>query len=150
VIPPFDGLSGNLPPGQHEAGWEEFEAHYGWNEHRNQLLAGLRPALQALAECGCSRIWIDGSFVTDKELPGDFDACWDPTGVDLQRLQDRHPVLLNFSQGRARQKAIYRGELFLANFPADFTGRLFLDFFQTDKRTGERKGIIMSDPRDVT
>jgi hypothetical protein len=149
VIPPFDPVSGNLPPGEHEASWDEFKTRYGWNEHRRRLLAGLEEALRALAECGCSRVWIDGSFATDKELPGDFDACWDHIGVDLPQLRRGHPALLDFTNRRAQQKACYGGELFLAGTPADVTGRLFLDFFQVDKYTGGRKGIVLMDPRAV-
>ena len=33
-IPPFDQESGLLPPGEHEAGWEEIQARLGWNARR--------------------------------------------------------------------------------------------------------------------
>jgi hypothetical protein len=150
MIPSLDPVSGNLPPGDHDATWDELETRYGWNEHRRQLLSGMRDAVRALAECGCTRAWIDGSFVTDKDLPGDLDACWEHSGVDLRRLQSRHPFLLDFSLGRARQKVFYRGELFLAHVPADIAGTVFLEFFQTDKRTGESKGIVVIGPRSAT
>jgi hypothetical protein len=52
---------------------------------------------------------VNGSFVTAKEEPADFDACWDSQGVDLDALD---PVLLDLSAGRASQKARFGGELF--------------------------------------
>ena len=81
---------------------------------------------------------------TGKEIPGDFDACWDVSGVDLALLD---PVLLNFDNQRAVQKAKYRGEFFPADLEAEAMPpyRVFLDFFQTDKATGDPKGIIAID-----
>jgi hypothetical protein len=46
-LPPFDA-TGNLPPGIHEAAWDEFVARYGATPHRLTLLAGLKAALDAL------------------------------------------------------------------------------------------------------
>jgi hypothetical protein len=40
---------------------------------RRTLLAGLREALGALREAGCRTVYLDGSFVTAKEAPEDFD-----------------------------------------------------------------------------
>jgi hypothetical protein len=44
-----------------------------------------------------------------------------------------------------QQKAKYKGEIFPANYPANETGRLYIDFFQFDTRTDTRKGIIAID-----
>ena len=86
--------------------------------------------------------YIDGSFVTAKDAPQDFDGCWEAAGVDPERLD---PVLLNFTRGRAAQKAKYGGELFIANSPASPAGTTFIDFFQNDKASGAQKGIIAID-----
>ncbi|MDQ3694456.1 MAG: hypothetical protein M3464_12640 [Chloroflexota bacterium] len=88
-------------------------------------------------------MYIDGSFVTAKEIPADFDACWESTGVD-PRLLD--PTLRTFDAGRATQKAKYLGELFRAGSPALSSGLPFLDFFQED-RSGQPKGIVVLDLR---
>jgi hypothetical protein len=40
-------------------------------------------------------------------------------------------------------KAKYRGDLFPAEVPEGASGKAFLDFFQTDKRTGAPKGIVL-------
>lgn len=110
-------------------------------------MAGLKEALQALAAAGCRTLYIDGSFVTAKELPGDFDGCWDSEGVDGDLLE---PVLLDFSNRRAAQKAKYGGELFPSVALADPAGNTFLDFFQIDKATGDAKGIIAIDLQKVS
>ncbi|HEV3079165.1 MAG TPA: hypothetical protein VGY66_05275 [Gemmataceae bacterium] len=94
---------------------------------------------------GCRRAYIDGSFVTRKQRPGDYDGCWETTGVDLRKLD---PVLLTFDQGRAAQKAKYGGEFFPARFTEGGSGTTFLEFFQTDKETGAPKGIVILQLRE--
>jgi hypothetical protein len=141
VIPPFD-KRGNLPPGIHEADWDELETRFNGTARRVELLAGLREALVALRDAGCRTAYIDGSFVTAREEPDDFDGCWDAMGVDASLLD---PVLLDFAHPRTAQKERFGGELFPAAAPADpKSGALFLDFFQRD-RDGERKGIVRID-----
>ncbi len=105
-------------------------------------MIGLRAALENLKGAGCRTVHINGSFVTSKDFPNDYDACWEEPGVDPAALD---PVLLTFDPGRATQKAKYMGELFPASIIADTGGLSFLDFFQTDKDTGRPKGIIAID-----
>jgi len=140
TIPPFVE-SGNLPEGVHESSWEEIVDRYG-SERRRELLDGLRAALDSLRDAGCPRAYIDGSFVTAKDEPGDFDACWEAAGVDPNLLD---PVLLTFANKREEQKARFGGELFPAGSAADPHGTRFLDYFQQDTVTGERKGIVALD-----
>jgi len=138
MIPDFN-RDGTLPAGIHSSGWEEVESRFGFSERRLQLLGGLKSALRALRRAGCRRVYIDGSFVTVKREPGDYDACWDIEGVDMESLDS---VFLDFSNARRAQKRKYLGEFFPAQMPEGASGRLFLDFFQTDKETGKRKGIV--------
>jgi len=63
-------------------------------------------------------------------------------GVDPDLLD---PVLLTFANKREEQKARFGGELFPAEWRADPHGTRFLDYFQQDKVTGERKGIVALD-----
>jgi Family of unknown function (DUF6932) len=116
---------------------------YAKNERREQLVDGLRAAIESLHAAGCSRVYLDGSFVTDKELPGDFDdACWEASSVDPGLLD---PILLDFRDRRAAQKAKFGGELFPARSAAEPGGTTFLEFFQHDRVTGEPKGIVAHD-----
>lgn len=142
MIPSFDE-HGNLPPGIHFATWNEIVGRYGTNEHRQGLLSGLRGALESLRAAGCRIVYLDGSFVTAKEYPGDFDACWEIEGVDPGLLD---PELLDFSERRAAQKRRYGGELFVADSPADPGGTAFREFFQQQRGASTLKGIIAIDP----
>jgi hypothetical protein len=141
VIPPFES-PGRLPPGIHSASWRQIEAAFGFTARRTQLLKGLREALALLKAAGCRLVYLDGSFVTSKPMPGDFDACWAVDGVDVEKLD---PVFLDFTNGRARQKQRFGGEFFPAELPEGRTGRTFLEFFQTDKESGDTKGIVAID-----
>ena len=141
TIPPFDG-GGNLPPGIHDATWEEIVDRFGSNALREELLMGLQETLVSLRNAGCSRAYLDGSFVTAKDEPGDFDACWEVAGVDAGWLD---PVLLTFADARRAQKERFGGELFPADAAADPHGTRFLEYFQRDKHTGDPKGIVALD-----
>jgi hypothetical protein len=73
MIPMFES-TGNLPPGIYWATWEEIVKTFGTNEHRISLLTGLKAALNVLQNAGCETVYIDGSFVTNKEEPADFEG----------------------------------------------------------------------------
>ncbi len=109
-------------------------------------MRGLKAALENLKDAGCRTAYIDGSFVTRKAIPNDYDACWEEVGVDPVILD---PVLLTFDPGRVTQKAKYLGELFPASVTADADGLSFLEFFQTDSETGKAKGIVAMDLGDL-
>jgi hypothetical protein len=141
MIPPFEE-SGLLPPGVHEAIWQEIADRFGGNERREALLDGLRLALLALKEAGCRVAYVDGSFVTESETPGDFDACWDPRGINFLRLD---PTLYDFEAGRRAQKRKFGGELFPMDFTVGPDGETFLEAFQKAKLTRQPKGIVMID-----
>jgi len=127
-----------LEPGEHVATLDQIEELFANNEHRKWLFEGFKRGVNIFKKAGCKKIYLDGSFVTDKEKPGDFDACWDPSGVDLKKLD---PVLLQFDNKRDAQKKKYFGEFFPSTILADHTN-MFKDYFQKDKYTGMDKGII--------
>ena len=141
MLPELDA-NGLLPEGVHWSNWKELAERYGYNMRRRMLLVGLWAGLQNLRAAGCRTVWLNGSFITAKEEPNDFDACWDEVGVDPGMLD---PVLLTFDPGRATQKAKYMGEMFPSATIANLGGWSFLDFFQTDRETGSRKGIVAID-----
>ena len=141
MIPQFDA-DGLLSPGIYWATWDEITATFGNTPWRRRLLDGLEMAIDSLRRAGCRTVYIDGSFVTSKEVPNDFDACWEEEGVEPERLD---PVLLQFDAGRVAQKTKYLGELFPASLGATVEGISFLEFFQTDRETGGSKGIVAVD-----
>ena len=143
-LPAFDPLTGRLPAGEHHAEWEEVVDRFGWNKRRRQLIDGRAEALALLANAGCTRVWINGSFATAKEEPGDFDVVWEPDGVDLDQLDE---IFFDFADGRRAQKDRFGGEL-LPNVVERLSGLVFAEFFQNERDSGF-KGIVVIDPRRI-
>jgi hypothetical protein len=140
MLPDADPLTGYLPFGVHDASWSDVAPRFGLNGHRARLVGGLLAALQNLAGAGCRSVLLDGSFVSLKDLPEDYDGAWDTNGVDPYRLD---PVLLDFTNARAAMKSKYLGELFPATASAA-PGILYRDFFMKD-RNGVPKGVVNID-----
>jgi hypothetical protein len=145
TLPDFDNF-GNLPPGEHLVSWTEFTARYGYNTHRAAILDAIKAWLAHIQAAGCRTAWIDGSFVCKKEIPGDYDACWDVTGVS-HRIID--PALLDLSDtGKDRIQAVYGGDIRPDRASPPASTASYLNFFQRD-RMGRPKGIIKLDLRSL-
>jgi hypothetical protein len=145
MIPAYDGR-GLLPPGIHDAKWDEIAARFGGTTHRLEQLRGLRSALEHLRYAGCDRAYLDGSFVTDKGVPNDYDLCWEMGGVKISLLT---PVLRDVRPPRVAQQARYRGDI-LPNVIEASSGAPFVDFFQQDKAAGGAKGIVAINLKGLT
>jgi hypothetical protein len=146
MIPKFDG-KGNLPVGIHLATWKEITERYGSNPTRKKLLKGLKAALDSLKSAGCKRTYLDGSFITNKENPGDYELCWEPKGVDRDELDPLFILAVHVLPPRLAQKRKYLGEILLTvPNPAVFD---HLSYFQQDDRTGDTKGIIAINMDDL-
>jgi hypothetical protein len=128
LIPPFDER-GYLPPGTYETDEVEFSRRFGFNSYRQQLLIGLKAALVSLKQGGCERVYIGGSFITDKAEPGDIDGCFEGLFINENTID---PIFIDSDLDA--QKAKYGVELVLGSNRAGF--------FQTD-RYGNSKGIVV-------
>jgi hypothetical protein len=128
-IPEFDEY-GNLPPGVHFCEWDEFVERFGTNGLRLRLMNGLLMVMEALKAAGCRTIYINGSLVTIKPDPGDFDACWEREDVDIDYLRTEAPKLLNHYD-LAGQKSQYRGEIFPIDQPIGNYGMNSFELFQS-------------------
>ena len=129
---------GELPGGEHEATLQEINSVYGAsNERRKILMRGLHQAAQNFSLAGVKKIWVNGSFITDKAEPNDIDGCWEYTAsVDIQKLD---PVFLN---SRQMMKDKYGLDFFISNYIETDSGLPFPKFFQVN-RNGKLKGIIL-------
>ena len=127
-----------MPPGIHCTDISSVESVFAINPGRRQLFEGLKAALLHLRDAGCTLAYLDGSYVTSKPNPRDFDLCWDPTDVDPRKL---NPSFLTRS-GRTDLKKRFGGDFFPSSITCTDIGRSFLDFFQLDRFTGEAKGIL--------
>lgn len=66
---------GLLPEGIHKIALAEFQKIFGFNDKRKDMIReGLGSFLKEWAPYPIERIYLDGSFVTQKENPGDIDG----------------------------------------------------------------------------
>jgi hypothetical protein len=138
LIPCFNA-DGQLPEGIHESSWIEFCERFGHTAHRRSLLSGLEKLLRHLHSVGCSAVYVDGSFVSAKEQPNDYDACWDTRGVKVERIDG---TLMSFTdEGKAKMQEHYKGDIRPAECSPQERNVSYLEFFQMDK-DGNKKGIV--------
>jgi hypothetical protein len=146
MMPSFDPESGYLPAGVHAWTWPDFASGFTWTQRRRFLLGGLYRALRNLRGAGCSAAVVDGSYVTAKDMPEDFDAAFDTNGVNGQLVD---PVLLRHTDGRKAMRAKYFGDMFPWSAVASVSsGMNFVEFFQQD-REGRPKGVVLLNVRDL-
>jgi hypothetical protein len=143
MIPDFITYPGSLwpllPPGIHDATLEEVYDRFVVNEPRKILYEGMLKGINMLFRSGCQQVFLDGSYVTEKPIPNDYEICWDGRFVDPSLLD---PVFFDFNNMRKAQKDKYKGEYFPSFWIETHSGKPFLDFFQNDRETGKPKGII--------
>jgi hypothetical protein len=140
----FHPSTGYLPIGIHPWEWADFLAVFVWNQRRRFLSGGLYRALDNLRLAGCRAAIVGGSFAARENHPRDYDAAFDPIGVNGSLVD---PVLLRHDDGRKSMKAKYFGELFpWGAIACPKTGTIYLDFFQKD-RSGQPKGVVLLDLR---
>ena len=129
--------SGLLPIGIHSATWNEIVENFGFNEHRLNLLGGLRKGLDLLHRYGFTEVCIDGSFVTSKAFPNDVDVCYDNTHMNWKKFITEHSEFNDLKNGSKIQKEKYQSEFYAYNAFEDS----ILQFFQFD-RDHNPKGIV--------
>ena len=139
MIPSLNAV-GELPAGVHATTLEEVEAVFAKTPKRRTLFEGLKRTLENLKGAGVRRVYIDGSFVTDKVEPNDIDGCWEIT--EHVRIEEIDPVFLELPESRNAMKEKYGVDLFLASWVEAGSGLPFVEFFQIS-REGKNKGILV-------
>lgn len=134
---------GTLPEGVYEMSMEEFMRQFVYNEKRQIIFKGFLTLISDLKAIKCKAVYVDGSFVTIKEQPGDVDVCWeDDEDIDWDLLDSHYPIFLDMDPPRKAQQLRYCADVFPANIFEGGSGLLFKKFFQQNKETGNPKGII--------
>jgi predicted nucleotidyltransferase len=140
VLPEFTS-EGELPPGVHFAGWQEFQARFCGSSLRRVWLSGrLRALLELAAANGkLRRVFIWGSFVTAKPAPRDLDILL-IMDEDFEVDGVAAPAQAVFDSVRA--KLLFQSDVFWARASI---GRELLDLwlgtYQTS-RSFRKRGIV--------
>lgn len=139
--------NGELKEGEYVATLDEIEVAYGLSSDRRKfLMQGLRKAAENLEKAGVKKIWVNGSFITEKEEPNDIDGCWEYN--DLMDLAVIDPVFLS-KNSREEVKKKYGLDFFIAQRIEGWSKKPFPKFFQVN-REGEAKGILFVELGDRT
>lgn len=135
MIPGFN-KNGYLPRGAHKATLSEIKHRFGNNSaERRELFKGLLSLVQLLRKHNrdIKNFLLNGSFVTNKEAPGDFDCI-----LILKSSFD-------FNSAEAKQllsaKKIFNAHLFTYMEEDVAQQRRLIDFFCHDDQ-GKPKGIL--------
>jgi hypothetical protein len=140
MLPPFNER-GDLPAGIHRATLQEIDERFGSGEARRRLVGTLRHLYRLAEQTGyLERFLIFGSFVTNKEMPGDVDVVLVMGETfKLEEAPRESRTLFSHADADARFGAsvfwIRRGIL-----PDEEVARL-LEFWQS-RRDGETRGIV--------
>jgi len=144
-VPPLV-KAGLLPVGIHDATLPEIEQAFGIaNDTRSELFKNLKTFCEEVAVFGplIKGIFVDGSFVTSKPVPGDIDLVVVHDEDDFPALDD-HPNAEFLYEDRALD--LYKFDLFV-EFDADTMVRTFqkvsIEFaLENGLAAGHPKGIL--------
>lgn len=120
--PDFPAL---LPPGVHHMNLPELHAlavaPYLRDERRVELFNKLSTWLDAVRALGISgQLWLDGSFLTEKPLPGDIDCVlWSPTWVDPAMVTPAVQAQAMKLLDRAHAETLFNLDFYLETPAAD-------------------------------
>jgi len=136
---------GWLPEGHHPATWEEVSARFGGESgsRRAAVLASLLNWRDAARTRGLAGLIIlDGSFVSNKSAPGDFDLVflYDELSEGLIKDDAEARALMDFQACRALG---FQGDVFALPLSLQKVSPLLggTDMFDTD-RQGKSKGVV--------
>ena len=138
MIPELTG-EGMLPPGRHEATVEEIRRRFGsGNLVRSRLMKGLDAVLRMARKVGADLLYLDGSFVTDKKEPGDWDAVLLlPAGA---RIWSKEAIAL---ADRPDVRKRYDGDLFTVSEEDTEVLAHYVEGVFVHDRNGRAKGLVV-------
>ena len=140
MIRPNDAII--FKPGIHKYSMHEVERMFAYNDIRDKHFEGFMKWARELKEAGCKTVYLDGSFITRRKDPHDFDACWEPF---VPKTRPKAQSLLDESiDGNLARKKEFGGDIF-PRFTAKYGDRV--EKWQYDERTRRVKGIIEIDLR---
>ena len=130
---------GVLPPGLHAATMAEIRRRFGNGAGvRGSLMKGLERVVRKARKIGASRLYLDGSFVTDKKEPRDWDAVL--VLSPGARIGSKEAQTLT---GREVMKKRFGGDLFtVMEEDAEILKHYVEGVFSHD-RDGRAKGLLI-------
>ncbi len=143
TIPAFRE-DGWLPEGHHNATWEEIIERFSGalGSQRNNVMQQLISWRDALRAKGISgRLILNGSFISAKIAPNDFDALfiWDVNAREIIENDSEAKGLIDYL---ACKQSGFDLLAFAEDVLAAYPNWVPLDAFDRDKLTGVYKGVL--------
>ncbi len=136
---------GWLPEGHHPATWGEITSQFGGEvgsrrKHLLMLLFQWRDAVRAKGMGGL--LILNGSFISRKEEPGDFDCLFIYNAITAKLIEEDEEALELLSYDHCKAKGY--GDIFTLSETAvrEFPQFCHLDMFDSDKVTKKSKGVL--------
>jgi hypothetical protein len=86
-------------------------------------------------------VWVDGSFVTEKEAPNDIDMVFIIDHKEVERLPQGAKARFKRFSDQSYIEDLYDCQLFIVRDDQDDLKEYFIDWFG-HSRTGEPKGMV--------
>lgn len=141
----LDPSTGPLPVGEHEQSWKDVCDLFGFTSHRAYLLGLLHKVCIILRNAGVQHIWLNGSFVTSKKRPGDYDISYELTEEVFDRLPDDPFKLVNAD---TKLTGMFGGDIRAEPMPGgglyhkDLFPNVFGHMHKGESVEGVKKGIV--------
>ena len=135
---------GVLPPGLHRATMSEIRRRFGNDAGvRARLMKGFEAVVRMARKTGASKLYLDGSFVTDKKAPGDWDAVLVlPAGA---RISSKEAQVL---ADREALKKRHGGDLFTVMQEDEEIIVHYVEGVFAHDREGRPKGLLIVDLKE--
>jgi hypothetical protein len=122
---------------------EEFEKHFGTNDWRKDRIKNALIFFEAFSACGCSTVYIGGSFISTKINPDDIDLCFDLQYVDYDKLGE---VFLDFFDVNKISEIRRNLKCHILYF--DNTNLQYLHMLEKDLN-GDPKGLVKINLKEI-
>src|SRR4051812_16421742 len=103
---------------------------------RNEKIETALSFFKLFSSCGCSTVYIGGSFVSTKENPEYIDLCFDLNNIDYEKLETIFPDFFDFNKIGEICRNLKCHILYFDN-----TTTRFIEMLQED-RDGYPKGLV--------
>ena len=141
-IPDFDA-NGNLPSGTYYVTMDEIKERFTWSPKRKRLFKGLEEAICNLKAAKVGRVCISGSFISNKENPGDIDGYF--VGHLLIDMNVLDPVFWDVSPPREGMKKKYGVDFLIDGIAIGDHDNMPIDEFMKISRDWDVKGTLILD-----
>lgn len=124
--------------------YESFKKIFGYNEPRRRIIESALVFFKLFKSVGCRTIYITGSFLSKKQIPGDIDICIDASNLDYRALLKKDPEFLT---GKNIETIKKEHKCHFAAF-FDSGSRHILNNYKKD-RQGNPRGFVLLDLNDI-